>query len=502
MSEEKPKVIGQGTYGCVHYPPLLCNGSKTRDLDQISKLMRSSEANSEMDEYALVANVDRNREFYLGQPTLCKLGTMKSNVKAIRACNMSSSVFENYNDYMLMLMKNGGDSLKIFSQNMKNEEVNESNKKKIQNFWISCQKLFLGVNTFLKGDIVHHDVKHQNIVYHSENNEVKFIDFGLMTRESKIIEKLKKEGFWLAMFHWSFPLELGYLKKKDFTAMSKKTDSEKLQHIGKLIDEIKKYKNSSDLSNASKEANAFITFLNEVHCNDTSHYCTKTFENIMDDYLLTLKSINTKQYKKIVEKSYNTVDSYGLGLSLMYVLNRVNKFMDNEFAKQMGELFYNMYHPNVLVRYDIETSLSKYEQLMDKYVLHKKTKVFLNHKVSASSKSKKSIMNEIKSTSLKDITMSSKKTLDTLTVDPVRQCPEGKEMNPITKRCVNKCKPGYKRDSSFKCKKEVGECPEGKERNPLTRRCVKKCKPGYVRNKKFQCVKTRKIRSRGASFSN
>ena len=127
MSEEKPKVIGQGTYGCVHYPPLLCNGSKTRDLDQISKLMSSSEANSEMDEYTLVSNVDRNRDFYLGQPTLCKLGTMKSNVKAIRACNMSSSVFENYDDYMLMLMKNGGDSLKIFSQNMKNETVNESN---------------------------------------------------------------------------------------------------------------------------------------------------------------------------------------------------------------------------------------------------------------------------------------------------------------------------------------------------------------------------------------
>ena len=361
--------------------------------------------------------------------------------------------------------------------------------------------MFLGVKTFLKGDIVHHDVKHQNIVYHSENNEVKFIDFGLMTRESKIIEKLKKEGFWLAMFHWSFPLELGYLKKKDFTAMSKKTDSEKLQHMGKLMDEIKKYKNSSDLSNVSKEATAFITFLNEVHCKDSSHYCTKTFENIMDDYLLTLKSINTKQYKKIVEKSYNSVDSYGLGLSLMYVLNRVNKFMDNEFAKQMGELFYNMYHPNVLVRYDIETSLSKYEQLMDKYVLNKKTKVFLNHKVSASSKSKKSIMNEIKTTSLKDIALSSKK-IDTLTVDPVRQCPEGKEMNPITKRCVNICKPGYKRDESFKCKKEVGECPEGKERNPFTRRCVKKCKPGYMRNKKFQCVKTRKFRSRGASFSN
>ena len=73
-------------------------------------------------------------------------------------------------------------------------------------------------------------------------------------------------------------------------------------------------------------------------------------------------------------------------------------------------------------------------------------------------------------------------------------------MNPITKRCVNKCKPGYKRDSSFKCKKVLGECTEGTIRNPLTKRCVKKCKYGYSRNKKFRCVKTRKIRARTASF--
>ena len=380
---------------------------------------------------------------------------------------------------------------------MKKEVVNESNKRKIKDFWVSCQNLFLGLKAFQKGDIVHHDVKHQNIVYHSDRNESKYIDFGLMTRKSTIIEKLKKEGFWLSMFHWSFPLELGYLKKKNFISMSKKTESEKLYHIGKLMDEIKKYKDSSNLSN---EASAFITFLNEVHCKDSDHYCTKTFENIMDDYLLTLKSINTKQYKKFVEKSYNSVDSYGLGLSLMYVLNHVNKFMDNDFSKELSELFYNMYHPNIQVRYDIGTSLLKYEQLMDKYILNKKTKVFLNNKVSASSKSKKSIMNEIKTTSLTDISLSSKKALETLTVDPVRSCPEGKEMNPITKRCVNKCKPGYKRDSSFKCKKVLGECPEGTIRNPLTKRCVKKCKDGHSRNKKFRCVKTRKIRARTVSF--
>ena len=34
-------------------------------------------------------------------------------------------------------------------------------------------------------------------------------------------------------------------------------------------------------------------------------------------------------------------------------------------------------------------------------------------------------------------------------------------------------------------------CPEGKERNPKTKRCVKKCKSGYVRDKTFKCKSTR-----------
>jgi hypothetical protein len=36
---------------------------------------------------------------------------------------------------------------------------------------------------------------------------------------------------------------------------------------------------------------------------------------------------------------------------------------------------------------------------------------------------------------------------------------------------------------------ELKSCSEGKERNPLTNRCVKKCKEDYIRNSNFKCVK-------------
>jgi hypothetical protein len=130
-----------------------------------------------------------------------------------------------------------------------------------------------------------------------------------------------------------------------------------------------------------------------------------------------------------------------------------------------------------------------------------------------------------------------------------KECPEGKEINPVTKRCVNVCKDGQVRNpETGKCvasakktktepkkeepkeepkkaepkkeepkeepkkaepkkaepKKEEPkkaepkgakekECPEGKEINPVTKRCVNVCKDGQVRNPETgKCVGAKK----------
>ena len=108
MSDNTSEVIGQGTYGCVHSPPLLCKESSEKDLKNVSKLLTSSEASKEMKEYVLINNIDQNKDYYLGQPTQCKVSTKKSNKRAIRDCNISEDVFDQYDNYSLLIMKNGG----------------------------------------------------------------------------------------------------------------------------------------------------------------------------------------------------------------------------------------------------------------------------------------------------------------------------------------------------------------------------------------------------------
>ena len=80
-----------------------------------------------------------------------------------------------------------------------------------------------------------------------------------------------------------------------------------------------------------------------------------------------------------------------------------------------------------------------------------------------------------------------------------KNCPEFKEVNPLTKRCIKKCKEPRFRDDCFRCVKtrSVNKnitkiCKDNKEVNPFTGRCVKKCKEPRIRNNCFRCT-TKKI---------
>lgn len=48
------KVIGQGTFGCVHKPQMKCKDKERIDETIVSKLMTRENANQELSEYALI----------------------------------------------------------------------------------------------------------------------------------------------------------------------------------------------------------------------------------------------------------------------------------------------------------------------------------------------------------------------------------------------------------------------------------------------------------------
>ena len=99
-----PKVVGEGTYGCVHKPALKCKDKEDKkDPNQVSKLMIKKNANEELKEFKLIKKADKHDEYHLGNPGSCFPDDTLVNKMSIDKCGKFHA--SGIRDYKLLLLK-------------------------------------------------------------------------------------------------------------------------------------------------------------------------------------------------------------------------------------------------------------------------------------------------------------------------------------------------------------------------------------------------------------
>lgn len=477
----KSKVIGQGTYGCVHKPQLKCKDKSRKNDTTVSKLMTRKDANQELGEYNLIDFADEKKEYYLGIPDDCNVdGKNAANLMAIAECrDFEPKQVENYK---LLLMKYGGKDLDDFSNEVHTWKKTPENVNLIELFWLEVSRLFRGLNAFKKNGIVHHDLKHQNIVYNKETNRINFIDFGFMTDKDSIINKSKNSDYWLSQqHHWSFPIEIVLLNKDTYNRYADGNVYTLANDLASVTDDL------------SDQLGYFFECVSDFKPN-TTEYNNVTGKFIRKFFKLS-KNLNHTDYDNFINKSVDTIDSYGVGIALLVMLRKSKHLLDKTFSMRAFTLFMNMVHPNVYSRIDTDVLMNEYEDLLSEQgFLKGHNMTFDNHRLVSGIEIPSAIEKTI-NLIVKDTSKVSKSDLKIISInhEPTRVCPPGKEYKPTTKRCVKTCKNGYVRNANFKCvrdktRKTVKKCPSGKELNPNTNRCRIQCKPGKTRNDKGNCV--------------
>ena len=176
-------------------------------------------------------------------------------------------------------------------------------------------------------------------------------------------------------------------------------------------------------------------------------------------YMLYAANYYNMDYNTFIKKVADTFDAYGLGLMMKRIME---EFMETDYGidmnaiQEMHYFFDKMADKNIKKRnYEIKHLPTEYKMILEQY------EIWNNGKPNPP---KESIQLQKSLSKSVDMSSQERKTLK-VALDPYR-----------------KLKP----------------CREDQERNPLTRRCVKKCKKDYVRNEKFKCVKTRKRVSQSA----
>lgn len=370
---------GEGTYGCVHAPSLRCKNKRVTYKGRISKVMDANEAIKEMMEYRTIKAVDPKQEFYLGEPTECDPVDNKATRAEIDQCSSFSG--KDIANYKLLIMKDGGVDLSHYISSA------TKTRDSINRFWKEIRRVILGVSVLVRNGAIHHDLKPQNIVYFEEKDRSNFIDFGLMQSKRTIQTDCSNSKYGFAILHGTFPFEMRFLNKSDYMAIAKNPDG----LLTKLVQEI-----------SSNPQDAFFTVISHGSHNFTRAEVKAQF---IDEYRKMIREdIKSAGYDAFLEKSIDTIDVYGLGYSLLFVLGSFRPYMDSAMADDLDNLFIDTVRPSVRHRITADQLLQRYDAILAKYL------------------------------------------------GAGNRCEMiGKELNPRTKRCTKKCRPNQVRNDKFVC---------------------------------------------------
>lgn len=525
-------IIGEGSYGCVHKPSIRCKKSPKQGFsyeDYVSKIMKTENAVQELKEFVTIKKIDPDNKFHLGSPILCEPDLQEEDIKKeISDCKYikGDEVFKNPDNYKLLLMKYGGVDLKALATKYLSALLAKDKQLRVDTFWINVHHLFSGLKFFKKHGLVHNDLKPQNIVFNPDGFKLSYIDFGMMRTQREMIISSKGNDNYLSLFHWSYPFECGFMNINSYYYLksiisANKTDTltEKLAQA--IVNNDKKYINNlSEIKMHNPGAYSILfTYINPegvVPSKDAQYAYVRSFMNGFKEL------VSEFGYQAVLERIIGSIDIYGLGFSLQYMANafkRENAMSLEDFTR-LSAFFNKMYNFNILERsIDLDSLMNEYETiLLEIGVLTRLNRSFENNRLVNKAPIPAKVMKESikEEKSPERLSASLQKIAEEDPIIITVKCPEGSELNPLTKRCVKRCREGYIRNDAFKCvqnktkkspiktKSLSNKCTSNKELNPKTKRCVKKCKEGFSRNEQFKCVKnkTRKSPIKPKSLSN
>ena len=497
-------VIGEGTYGCVQKPSLHCSkkdgiGSDFNYKNYVSKIMKTKDAELELKEFIVMDTYDPTNKYHLGPSMLCQPELNDSIIdKDISSCKYikSDEVKSDPNDYKIMLMKFGGPDFKNLCSSELHKYLSTKKRLKTDQFWLEVHHLITGLQFFKNNGLVHNDIKPQNILFNMKTGKLAFIDFGLMRSKEEIIQSSKKSDNFLGIYHWSYPFECGLMNKKKYNEYHGLSTAREKTYKNQLSEMIINNTKANTFKMPISNPNAFNILFAYINLNgDPPPSVTKYgyIEHFFDGINNLMADNN---YDNILTDIVNSIDIYGLGFTLQFILNCFyrHKAVDQDFYTRFSTFFHKMYDFNLKTReLNIENLINEYENiLLETGVLTRLKKSFENHNITNKKPATEKLMkkmhiedisfNSSSSSRTRSKSKSLSKELETLaTLDPETSA-------------LSRSKSMNKRFMSSKQRPRI--CSKTKEFKLATNRCVNKCKLGQTRNAKFRCVTKIKIKTR------
>jgi len=224
------ELINQGAYGCLYHPGIECNGKTLKDVQYATKLVVQDEvAENEVEVGNIVKKILNYAVNFVPVVETCpvQLGKVRrNNPLALQKCDVVETETEGMK-FMLMKMPYI-DSLYFYDYI---GTMIENKKKIISCIFDTYSYLMESIGRLVEHDVVHYDLKLENILMNLKTDTPIIIDFGL----SVPIKRRPKQSFWSTYFYkysphyYVWPLEahlINFLRNESASGVLTRDDLE------------------------------------------------------------------------------------------------------------------------------------------------------------------------------------------------------------------------------------------------------------------------------------
>jgi len=190
------KIIDQGTYGCIYRPGITCNGN-VDSKKYVSKIQKKKERteNEPILGKLITDNIRFSERHFAPALSVCDANLTKINKHELGKCKVIRE--NNPNDEFVSI------KVKYVGKYNLGENMETHQRKDFSSFLLhmldSHQYLVEAIGELEKEEIIHHDIKSNNVMYSDSQNVPIIIDFGVsfQLRDLFVEEKIQ-DIFFLA----------------------------------------------------------------------------------------------------------------------------------------------------------------------------------------------------------------------------------------------------------------------------------------------------------------
>jgi serine/threonine protein kinase len=355
------KLISQGTFGCIFYPAIECDGSISKNKKYASKLVKNNK--TDLNEYLIGKIIKRIKlyEYYYAPVTnMCSINLAKIDKRERDMCKVirnrnskgpgmgmgmgldtSSSSLDSTTSYAIMKIP--------FIENI--SIINyfthpDTDKKEILTYILySYDYLLQNIETLNKNGIIHFDLKLSNILIEKSKKIPIIIDFGLSIPFDDIRPETYKKYFYAyspSYYIWCIEIHIICYLVKVNPVLTKDA----------LVDLVNEYvKNNIGLKIFSD------TFVRRFRDTAVDYY-TK--------HIIDTNATRDEIIKKLL-KYIKTWDSYSLSLMFLCFIQFISLggFIHNKLIVEFSKLLLLNFHPNPEKRLSFDETKKKYNAMFN-----------------------------------------------------------------------------------------------------------------------------------------